>query len=387
MRGQFRRRLRHTVCMNSIDRSTDTTVAEVRVPLQAIKGRGTARFFAHRFEKDARESFDDGWEPADGDAPPPRTEVIWENARSIIAGNDSPDIYFNRSINPYRGCEHGCIYCYARPTHSYLNLSPGLDFETKIFYKPDAAALLDAELRKPGYVCESIHIGGNTDPYQPVERELRITRAILETLIRFRHPFSLITKGAALTLRDMDLFEEAGRLGLASIAVSITSLDDALKRTLEPRTSSPAARLKLIRRLADAGVPVTVMAAPLIPFVNDAELEAILEAARDAGAVAAGYVMLRLPFEVKQLFREWLDVHVPLKARHVMSLVQQMHGGKDYDSRWGTRQSGTGEYAELVAKRFALACRRLGLNEGRKNIEDTSRFQVPPARGDQMGLF
>jgi DNA repair photolyase len=277
--------------------------------------------------------------------------------------------------------------CYARPAHAYMDLSPGLDFETRLFYKPEAAQLLDRELRKPGYVCQPMHIGGNTDPYQPIERKLKVTRAVLETLLRFRHATTLITKGATLMLRDLDLFSEFARLNLISIAVSITSLDDSLKRTLEPRTSSPGARLKLIAELTSRGIPTTVMAAPLIPFINDAEIERILEAAAAAGATGAHYVMLRLPLEINGLFREWLQTHHPLKADHVMSLVQQMRGGKDYDSRWGVRQKGTGDYASLIARRFALACRRLGLNEQHHRRLDTSAFRVPPAAGDQLALI
>jgi DNA repair photolyase len=352
---------------------------------KAIKGRGAVSSPDGRFEPTRREAFFDGWD-TEPEPPPFATTVLPEKAKSIITRNDSPDISFEQSINPYRGCEHGCIYCYARPAHAYVNLSPGLDFETKLFYKAGAAQLLERELRNPNYKVKLIHIGGNTDPYQPIERKLHVTRDLLEVLLRFRHPTSIITKGASLMLRDLDLFAEMAKLKLISVAVSVTSLDDSLKRTLEPRTSSPSARLKLVRQMTDAGVPVTVMAAPLIPFVNDAELEAILGAAREAGAVGAGYVMLRLPHEVKTLFREWLDVHLPLRADHVMSLVEQMHGGKLYDSKWGTRQSGTGEYASMIAKRFELACRKLGLNQRRERVPTATLFRVPPAAGDQMAL-
>jgi DNA repair photolyase len=354
-------------------------------PNTPLRGRGALSQPAPRFESTARERVDDGWH-AEPERNSIATTVTAERARTIITRNDSPDISFDRSINPYRGCEHGCIYCYARPAHAYMDLSPGLDFETRLFYKPEAAQLLDRELRKPGYVCQPMHIGGNTDPYQPIERRFRITREVLETLLRFRHATTLITKGATLMLRDLDLFAEFARLNLIRIAVSITSLDDALKRTLEPRTSSPAARLKLIAELTARGIPTTVMAAPLIPFINDAELEDILEAAAAAGATGAHYVMLRLPLEISGLFREWLQAHHPLKADHVMSLVQQMRGGKNYDSRWGIRQKGTGDYASLIARRFALACRRLRLNEQHRRL-DTSAFRVPPASGDQLALI
>lgn len=351
-----------------------------------LRGRGALSQPPPRFVSTTRERVDDGWH-AEPEPDSIATTVTAEQSRTIITRNDSPDISFDRSINPYRGCEHGCIYCYARPAHAYMDLSPGIDFETRLFYKPEAAQLLDRELRKPHYVCQPMHIGGNTDPYQPIERKLKITRAVLETLLRFRHATTLITKGATLMLRDLDLFAEFARLNLISIAVSITSLDDSLKRTLEPRTSSPAARLRLIGELSARGIPTTVMAAPLIPFINDAELESILEAAATAGATGAHYVMLRLPLEINGMFREWLQAHHPLKADHVMSLVQQMRGGKDYDSRWGVRQKGTGDYATLIARRFDLACRRLGLNEKHRRRLDTSAFRVPPAAGDQLALI
>lgn len=353
-----------------------------------LKGRGAVSQPTGRFERQHTEPVDDGWGSLDDTVTQAiATQWFEESARTILTRNDSPDIGFRQTINPYRGCAHGCVYCFARPAHAYLNLSPGLDFETKIFFKPRAAELLDAELRRPGYVCEPIQIGGNTDPYQPAERELRITRDVLQVLLQFRHPFSIITKGAALMQRDLDLYAELARLGLVRVAVSITSLDDELKRKLEPRTSSARLRLRLIRALHDVGVPVTVMTAPLIPFVNDAELEAILEAARDAGASRAGYVTLRLPHEVKTVFRDWLQAHYPERAAHVMSLVQQMQGGRDYNPAWGTRQRGTGPYAELLAQRFALACRRLGLNTARHPGHDVGQFRIPPRAGDQLSLI
>ncbi len=353
-----------------------------------LKGRGAVSQPKGRFETRSVDAIDDGWGSLeDSVVEDLKTQLFAEKSKSIISRNDSPDIGFDQSINPYRGCAHGCVYCYARPAHSYVNLSPGLDFETKLFYKPDAGALLEQELRRKSYRCRLIMIGGNTDPYQPVERDLRITRDILEVLLRFRHPVSLITKGAALMQRDLDLFAQFAKLGLISVAVSVTSLDDELKRTLEPRTSSARMRLRLIRGLVEVGVPVAVMAAPMIPCVNDAELEAILEAASAAGAKRAGYVMLRLPHEVKEIFRAWLDAHLPDRAAHVMSLVQQMHGGRDYNPEWETRQRGTGQYAELMAQRFRIACKRFGLNQGPRREHDVSQFSVPPAAGDQLALI
>lgn len=353
------------------------------------KGRGAPSNPEGRFETVRREAFDDGWQREDEALPPLETEVRPDPARSILTRNDSPDIPFEVSINPYRGCEHGCIYCYARPSHAYLNLSPGLDFETKLFFKQDAAQLLERELRKPGYRVSVISLGTNTDPYQPIERKLKVTRGILEVLQRYRHPVSIVTKGAALIERDLDILSDMAASQLAFVAVSVTSLKDEIKRTLEPRAASPGSRLRVIRKLSEAGVPVMVMTAPVIPFITDGEIEAILEAARDAGACAAGYVMLRLPYEVKDLFRQWLDAHYPLKAAHVMSLVRQMRGGRDNDPRFGTRMTGEGEYARLIAERFRVTCKRLGLNEGRAQRLrlDTLQFRVPPAPGDQLSLI
>ncbi|MGH8461413.1 MAG: PA0069 family radical SAM protein [Stenotrophobium sp.] len=337
-----------------------------------------------RFESLRRERVDDGW--SGGDEPPPLdTTVTAEQARSIITRNDSPDIPFEQSINPYRGCEHGCIYCFARPTHAYLNLSPGLDFETRLFYKADAAALLERELRRPGYRCSLINIGSSTDPYQPIERRLRVTRSILEVLRAFRHPLTIVTK-STLVERDLDILAEMAQVRLASVAISVTQMSDGLKRTLEPRAASSEARLRTIRRLSEAGVPVFVLFAPVIPCVNDADMERVLEAAAGAGAQGAGYVFLRLPHEVAPLFREWLQTHMPLRAAHVMSLVQQARGGRDYDAQWGSRMRGQGEFADLIAQRFRLACRRLGLDRGRTWQLDTSRFSVPARAGDQMNL-
>jgi DNA repair photolyase len=349
-----------------------------------VKGRGAPSNPEGRYEAWRREAADDGW--ASRDSPPPavRTIVIREHAKSILARNASPDVPFNQSLNPYQGCEHGCIYCYARPAHAYLGLSPGLDFETRIFAKHDAAKLLRDALAAPRYRCEPIAIGGNTDPYQPVERDLRITRSLIEVLAETRHPFSIITKNA-LVERDLDLVGPLATLNLARAYVSVTSLDSRLSATLEPRASAPHRRIETIRRLADAGMPVGVMVAPVIPFITDRYLEEILERARDAGATSAGYILLRLPHEVAPLFREWLETHYPLKAAHVMSLVRQMRGGRDYDTRWNIRQTGTGAFADLLARRFRIATERLGLHVERPPL-DTSRFR-PPRSAPQLELF
>jgi DNA repair photolyase len=348
------------------------------------KGRGAPSNPEGRYERWHREPTDDAARAGDDPHPAPRTIVIREHARSIIARNDSPDVPFDRSINPYQGCEHGCTYCYARPAHAYLGLSPGLDFETRIFAKHDAARLLRAELGARGYVCGPIAIGGNTDPYQPAERDLRITRSVIEVLVACAHPFSVITKNA-LVERDADLLAPMAIRGMARAHVSVTSLDGRLSGSLEPRASAPHRRLETIRRLADAGVPVGVMIAPVIPFVTDRYLEEILERAREAGASSAGYIMLRLPHEVAPLFREWLAVHYPLKAAHVMSLMQGMRGGRDYDARWSARQVGMGPLAEIIARRFRVATRRLGLDTERPPL-DTRRFR-PPREGPQRDLF
>jgi DNA repair photolyase len=351
-----------------------------------LKGRGAVSNFKQRFEQHSVAVFDDGWDTIEEELPPLQTTVTPDPARSIITRNNSPDIGFHQSINPYRGCEHGCIYCFARPTHAYLNLSPGLDFETRLFYKQNAAGLLDQELRKPGYVCEPIMLGASTDPYQPVEKELRVTRGILEVLARFRQPVGIITKGTLIE-RDLDLLSGMAGDGLVQVFISVTSLRNEIKRMLEPRAASPARRLELVRRLTEAGVPVGVLVAPVIPVITDGEMEAILKVSREAGASMAGYVLLRLPHEVKDLFREWLTAHEPGKATHVMSLINQARGGKDYDSRWGQRQTGTGEYADMLAQRFQSACRRYGLNRRENAGLNTSAFQPPPAEGDQLSLW
>ena len=342
-----------------MEMSRDEDARQITAP---IRGRGAASRVAGRFERRELRGEDDGWGSVYADlegVPKPATTVAEERARSIISRNRSPDIAFSQSVNPYRGCEHGCVYCFARPSHAYLDLSPGLDFETRLFAKTNAAELLRTELAKPGYVPAPIALGINTDGWQPIERERGISRACLEVLLETRHPVSIVTKGSAIT-RDLDLLAALARQGLASVFVSVTSLDNALSSKLEPRAAAPHTRLKMIAALREAGVPVGVLVAPVIPMVTDAELERILEAARDAGAQAAGYVMLRLPHELKDIWREWLQLHVPARAAHVMSLVRQMRGGKDYDSRFGTRQRGEGPFADLVAMRFAKTRKRLG---------------------------
>ena len=349
------------------------------------RGRGAASHASGRFEPLTAEAFDDGWTGDDAAPAPLRTTVTAEKARVIITRNDSPDVGFDRSINPYRGCEHGCIYCYARPAHAYMGLSPGLDFESKLFFKPEAARLLERELSRPTYAPGVIHIGGNTDPYQPVERRLRVTRQVLEVLSRFRHPFSIITK-SALIERDLDILGPMGQAGLARAAVSITTLDRKLARAMEPRAATPEKRLGAVRALAAAGAPTAVMFAPVIPGLNDCELEAVLQRAAEAGAAGAGYVALRLPLEIKDLFREWLAANRPDRAERVMSLIRQMRGGRDYDPQWGKRMKGEGPIADLIAHRFKIARRRFALDRTLAPL-DASQFRVPPKAGDQMELF
>jgi len=355
------------------------------VPSPAPRGRGAQSNATGRFESRIREAFDDGWTELDEAPAPLRTHVTPERAKTIISRNDSPDVGFDRSINPYRGCEHGCIYCYARPSHAYVGLSPGLDFESRIFFKPEAGRLLARELSRPSYQPGVIHIGGNTDPYQPQERRLRVTRGVIETLERFAHPFSIITK-SALILRDLDVIGPMGAAGLVRAAVSVTTLDRALARAMEPRAATPEKRLAAIRGLAGAGCPVAVMFAPVIPGLNDHELEAVLERAAEAGASAAGYVVLRLPLEIKDLFREWLEAARPDRAARVMSLVRQMRHGKDYDVRWGERMKGDGPIAEIIGARFAAAKRRYGLDKPRAPL-DLAQFKVPRAPTAQLDLF
>jgi len=349
------------------------------------KGRGATINPEGRFESRVRESVDDDWDTQpDEELPKLETTVTEEIAKSIIARNESPDVGFNQSINPYRGCEHGCIYCYARPTHAYLNLSPGLDFETKLFAKVNAAELLREELSHPGYQCDVIALGANTDPYQPIEREFRITRQILEVLAECEHPVGIATK-SSMVERDLDLLAPMAQQRLAHVFVSITTLDHEIARRLEPRAAAPQRRLQTIKTLSEAGVPCGVLVAPVIPVLTDSAVEKVLEAAREAGATMAGYVLLRLPYEVKDLFKAWLEEHYPLKASHVMSRVRDMRGGKEYDPEFGSRMRGEGKFAELLAKRFKVACQRLGFNRNRESL-DTARFR-PPQRGGQMALF
>jgi DNA repair photolyase len=351
----------------------------------AVRGRGAKSNRTGRFESLQREDFDDGWGLEDEPAAQIATVVQPMKSKTIIARNTSPDVGFDRSINPYRGCSHGCIYCYARPAHAYLGLSPGLDFESRLFFKPEAGRLLAAELSRKGYKPAVIHIGGDTDPYQPDEKRLGVTRQVVETLQRFRHPFSIITK-SALILRDLDVLGEMGRAGLARVAVSITSLDRRLARSMEPRAATPERRLEAVGRLAEAGVPVVVMFAPSIPGLNDHEMEEVLRRAAEAGAAAAGYVALRLPLEIKELFEEWLATDHPDRARRVMSLVRQMRGGKAYQSEWGKRMRGEGPVAEAMGQRFALARKRYGLDRPLPPL-DLSQFAPPRAETNQLQLF
>ena len=357
------------------------------IPIFAIKGRGAASNAGSRFDAWRRESEQDPsqQDPDDDLGPPhPATSVTEERARSIISRNNSPDIWHDQSINPYRGCEHGCVYCYARPTHAYLGLSPGLDFETRLYAKPNAAELLDAELRRPGYEPKPIALGANTDPYQPIERRLQITRSVLQVLADFNHPVGITTK-SSLCERDIDVLAPMAKKGLVRVAISIATLDREVARKMEPRANSPARRIEAIARLAAAGIPAAVIVAPVVPALTDRDLEQVLEAARGAGASSASYVVLRLPLEVRDLFVQWLEQHFPLRARHVMSLVQQMRGGRDYDPTFSVRMRGTGVFAELIQRRFRVACSRLGLERG--STLDTAQFRVPAAAAAQLDLF
>ena len=353
---------------------------------QAIKGRGAASKREGRFEATRAEGVDDGWEHEEEAVSRPATTVTEERARSIISRNDSPDVAFEQSINPYRGCEHGCIYCYARPSHSYLNLSPGLDFETKLFAKSNAAELLRRELARPGYRVSPINLGANTDPYQPVERQYRITRQVIEVLAEYRHPLTIVTK-SALIERDIDLLAALARDNLVYAFVSVTSLDNRLSAKLEPRASAPHRRIEALRALHSAGVPCGVLVAPIIPMLTDRWIEQILERGAAAGARMAGYTVLRLPYELKDLVREWLELHFPERAEHVLSLVRQMRGGRDNDPRFGKRMRGEGEFAELIRQRFMLTTKRLGFGSGRDVQLDSAKFMPPRATTPQRELF
>jgi DNA repair photolyase len=355
-----------------------------RVPEAARRARGAGLNMTGRFEPYARVAVDDGWELED-EVATLRTEVAIERPRSVIARNQSPDIPFDRSVNPYRGCEHGCIYCYARPSHSYLGLSPGLDFETRLTAKPEAAKVLAAELAKRGYRVQAIAIGTNTDPYQPIEKRFGIMRAILGVLHDYRHPVTVLTKGALIE-RDADILGAMGRERLAEAGLTLTTLDRRLARAMEPRAAAPERRLLAIRRLVEAGCPMRVSIGPVIPGLNDHEIEALLAAARDAGASSAGYVVLRLPREVGPLFRDWLEAHYPDRAKRVMGLVRELHGGRDYDPQWGRRMKGEGVIATLIARRFETAIGRLRLRRRTPPLR-TDLFRVPGGRAEQLSLF
>ena len=354
-------------------------------PHEAPRGRGAQSNASGRFESQIREAVDDGWTELDEAPAPLRTELTPERAKTIIARNDSPDIGFDRSINPYRGCEHGCVYCFARPTHAYLGLSPGLDFESKLFVKPEAAELLEKELAAPGYEPRVIAIGTNTDPYQPIERRYKVMRRILEVLDRAGHPVGIVTK-SALVLRDLDILARMAERKLAKVALSVTTLDAGLARKMEPRAATPMRRLEALRRLTQAGVPTSVMVAPVIPALNDMEIERILEAAHAAGVREAGYVLLRLPLELRDLFRDWLKENYPEREKHVFKLIRDMRGGKDYDSQWFTRQKGTGPYAWMIGRRFEVACEKLGMNVARTQLT-TEHFRKPKPETEQLSLF
>lgn len=355
-----------------------------------IKGRGAVSNVSGRFEPHARVVVDDGWHLSEDEegSPKLKTEVTRERVKTALTRNSSPDIVFDRSLNPYRGCEHGCVYCYARPTHAYMNLSPGIDFESKLFAKTNMADVLEVELRKPSYKPATVMIGANTDPYQPIERELRITRQCLEVLQAYRHPTVIITKNHLVT-RDLDILVDMAKDNLIAVGFSLTTLDATLARTLEPRASTPVRRLQAMKVLSDAGIPVTVLAAPMVPTLNDFELEAIMQAARDHGATVATYILLRLPLEVKGLFAEWLQAHAPNKAKRVLSLLSQSREGQLYTAEFGKRMTGTGVHAQLLSQRFKLACKKLDLRPA-----DPAEFPLncdvftrPPRVGDQLGLF
>jgi DNA repair photolyase len=359
---------------------------DVHVGLNRRPGRGAQSNASGRYEAEARVAFDDGWQSLE-ELPAFETSVGIDAARKVITRNDSPDISFDRSINPYRGCEHGCVYCFARPTHAYLGLSPGLDFESKLFMKPDAPELLERELSAARYTPRTIAIGTNTDPYQPIERRYEIIRRILDVLERAGHPVGIVTKSNLIT-RDIDILSRMAKRNLAKVAVSVTTLDGKLARIMEPRAPTPPRRLEALRQLAAAGIPTSVMVAPIVPAINDAEIERILDAAKAAGVEGAGYVLLRLPLEVRDLFKEWLMVNFPDRYRHVFALIRQMRGGKDYDAQWGKRMTGSGPYAWMIGRRFEQACARLGLNVKKTRLT-TEHFNPPHRRSEsaQLSLF
>jgi DNA repair photolyase len=368
------------------DTPASGVLAEAQVERERRPGRGAQSNASGRYEAQAHVAFDDGWQSLE-DLPVFETSVAIDASRKVITRNDSPDISFDRSINPYRGCEHGCIYCFARPTHAYLGLSPGLDFESKLFMKPDAPELLERELSAQRYQPRTIAIGTNTDPYQPIERRYQIMRRILEVLERAGHPVGIVTK-SNLVVRDIDILTRLAQRNLVKVAVSVTTLDPKLARVMEPRAPTPPRRLEALRQLAAAGIPTSVMVAPIIPAINDAEIERILDAGAAAGATGAGYVLLRLPLEVRDLFKEWLMANFPDRYRHVFALIRQMRGGKDYDAQWGTRMTGAGPYAWMIGRRFEQACARLGLNVKKAKLT-TEHFQAPLRRAtaDQLSLF
>jgi DNA repair photolyase len=359
---------RYTLLYRAMGSSTE----RIRVMLTPQKGRGATLSPDNRFSDTTREVFDDGWDTVEEPVEALQTTLSEDSARSIISYNSSPDVPFDRSINPYRGCEHGCVYCFARPSHAFLDLSPGLDFESRLFYKPDAPKLLRKELANKRYRCAPVMVGINTDAYQPIERKTGLTRDILEVLVELEHPFSIVTK-SSLIERDMDLISLAAERGQAQVAVSVTTLDRGLSRLMEPRAAAPQRRIETIRRLTEAGIPVSVLVAPLIPVLTDSEMETILETVREAGACSAGYVLLRLPHEVREMFWSWLQQHYPLKAAHVMKRMRDLHGGRAYNAHFGTLQRGTGLYAELIANRFRYACNRLEF-PGMEDL-DCSRFR------------
>ncbi|KQT88026.1 PA0069 family radical SAM protein [Aurantimonas sp. Leaf443] len=358
--------------------------AGLRVGLSRARGRGAGLNPSGRFEPFGRRSFDDGWETLE-DLPPFKTEVQVEKPKTIVTRNASPDISFDRSVNPYRGCEHGCVYCFARPTHAYMGLSAGVDFEAKLFAKPNAAELLEREISKPGYVVRSIAIGTNTDPYQPIEKNWRIMREVLEVLEAANHPVGIVTKSALVT-RDIDILSRMAAKGLAKVALSVTTLDRRLARAMEPRAATPSRRLDAVKTLTEAGIPTMVMTAPIIPGLTDSEIERLLDAAKVAGAREVGYVLLRLPLEVSPLFKDWLLRHYPDRYRHVLSLLRSMRGGKDYDAEWGKRMRGTGPYAMQIHRRFELAAKRLELNLERTKLR-TDLFRAPKGAGVQLSLL